>query len=654
MSEVNNHNKIKQLKQILTTNRGKMPLIELKDNVLIKDNMEILDDLIKIILKDLNSISHVNNSNDYEWLYFALKYVFEIIYDDSKSHTLEVLENLKKIKNSLETKRSQAKRSVPNNIKIFYTKMLDTINPLIKFLDKKTSKLKKKKEEQISSTNLYKFTSKLIFEFKNFDYLFQLSRICPNMINCTDEKNCPIISLLIKKQIQNIKRNSNSQRKLYFYRVINLITNANEFYLTNQQYNEILSYLKNELNNIEKDKDNEELLLFINDLISTLKSKSKVATLPKNIRELYKKYNINEIDDNYLCDILKNKPKNNLIVDYTDKLVFTLDMSNHVRIFDDAISCEFLPNGNYLVSVYIADVASIVPYGSEIDLLCYNRAETIYLNDHVIDMLPLNLAYHCSLNTKGEKRVVAYTFEFTQDMELYDFKIENAMIKVKANLTFNGGQKLYYSNYKSENEIGKMLKLLINFNKQFSESNFYDSNYHLFKEEIRKLSGVHEHHGDNDCSFLIASLMILINRSMAKFFFENGYPFLYRVNDSNIDTTLINKLKSDVKNQVLPHEIIKQLDKVYSRSRYSDINTGHNGLKLDHYCHTTNPIRSYASLFTQRMIVDEFINGGLNDDILKQYEGKIPIIANNLNTRIDLDDNFREEYNKIQKKFTRK
>lgn len=654
MNEVNNLNKMKHLKQILINNRGNMTLTELKEDLLINDDIELLTFLNKIILKEINSISYLNNSNYYEWLCFGLKYIIQIIYDNHKSHTLEVLESLERIKKSIEIKRHETKRNIPNNLKVFYKKMLDTVTPLIKFLDKKTSNLKKKKEEQISSTNLYYFTSKIIFEFKNFDCLFELSRLCPELINCTDEKNNHIISTLIKKQIQNIKKNSNEQIKLYFYRVISHIINSNEFYLTNQQYNDILTNLKNELSNIdENDILKEELINFIDNLFSDLKSKRKITTLPKNVREIYKKYNINEIDDDYLCERLQ-KNKNKGLVDYTDKLIVSLDQNTKVRLFDDAISCEILPNGNYLVSVYIADVANHIPYGSELDLLCYNRAETIYLCNHVIDMLPLNLAYHCSLNTMKDKRVVAYTFEFTKDMDLYDFKVENAMIRVRENLTFNQGQKLYFSNFKAENDIGKMLKTIINFNKQFNESCFYDSNYHLFKEEIRKLEGTHEHHGDNDCSNLVASLMILVNRSMAKFFSENGYPFLYRINASNIDSEIISKLKNAAEHQVLPNEIIKQLDKFYSRSTYSSVNTGHNGLKLDHYCHTTNPIRSYASLFTQRMIVDEFINGGINDQMLKEYEEKMATIANNLNTRIDLDDCFREEYNKIHKKNGRK
>lgn len=648
--------KINVLKQIVMNGKT-LSIDQLKRKLLIDNNNDLLKFLTKVMLKEFESLNNSKHPNNYEWLYYPMSYIVEIISNDESVHTLEVLRSIEVIKEIIDIEQNGKMKNISKDFKMFYSKMSDIINPLIKILYKKTRKLRSDEQIQISNTNLYKFTSKLIFEFKNFDYIFQLYKTYPDLINCTSEENIPIIFNIIKAQIKNIKKhnhkNSSSvKRVLYFDRIINFIINSNEFYLTDSQLHMILNYLKNELNIIKEScTNNDEVIYFIKNLIRDLKSKSKITTMPKNIKELYMKYNISEITGDYFN---KGLIKNDELLDYTDKMVITMDSSNYVRIFDDAISCEILPNGNYLIGIYIADVASLIPYQSDLDLLCYNRAESIYLNDKVIDMLPLDIAYHCSLNTSSDKRAIAYMFEFTKDMELYDFKVRNVMIKIRENLTFRSGQKLYSSNYKADNEIGKMLKNLINFNQIFTSSNFYDQNYHLFKEQKRKLEAVHEHHGDNDCSFLINSLMILVNRSMAKYFCENGYPFLYRVNNSNIDPLIISQMKEAIHNQILPTEIISQIDNVYSRSKYSGFNTGHNGLKLDHYCHTTNPIRNYASLFTQRMVIDEFIKGGISDKLFYEYEKQIPIIATNLNEQIDLDDNFKLEYNRIRKKFTRK
>ncbi len=627
----------KEIKNVMTNN---MSIDTLKGKLLLDSNKELLDALFTAILDDINSIDKQSCSNDHEWIMTGLKYILEIIISDNSLNVNETIDKIKNIKTFL-----HVERSTPSSIKFLYQKILDTINPIIRILNKK-AKIPEKDSEL--NSELYKFTCKLIFEIHNVDYVFQISKMYPELINCTDKEDQPIIYKLIKRQVKNIKLGAKVNKKLYFDRIINIIMTCNDFYLTDRQIHTILDYLKSELINIEE--DNPELKIFADNTIKNLKAKSKITTTPKNIRELFKKYNISEIATDFL-ELEYNNHEKQGFQDYTDKKVITIDSSDNVRLFDDAISCEVLKNGNYLIGIYIADVASYIPDKSTLDVVAYNRAETIYLEDRVIDMLPLDLAYKCSLNTDCDKHVIAYMFEFTPIMELADFKVQRAVIKVAANLTFDKSQKLYKSNFKKENDIGVLLKDFVHFNDRFASSNFYNYDYHIFKEEIRKIENSNYHHNNNnDFSCLVASLMILVNRSMAKYFSDNDCPFLYRVNNSNIDKEVIAEIKESIQDKELPEELVKKIDKIYSRSRYASINTGHNGLGVEHYCHTTNPIRNYASLFTQRIIIEEFLNGGLDDHQKQALMQKIPRVAFYLNDKIDLDENFIQEYTKIHKK----
>lgn len=73
--------------------------------------------------------------------------------------------------------------------------------------------------------------------------------------------------------------------------------------------------------------------------------------------------------------------------DLRDKVIFTID-GDDAKDFDDAVSIEKLPNGNYKLGVHIADVTHYVKENTALGRDAEERGTSVYLVDRVVPMLP--------------------------------------------------------------------------------------------------------------------------------------------------------------------------------------------------------------------------------------------------------------------------
>src|SRR5262249_24368416 len=81
----------------------------------------------------------------------------------------------------------------------------------------------------------------------------------------------------------------------------------------------------------------------------------------------------------------------------------TID-GEHARDFDDAITLEKLPTGNFWLGVHIADVSHYVQEGSALDREAYERGTSVYFPERAVHMFPAELATGlCSLNPHGDR-----------------------------------------------------------------------------------------------------------------------------------------------------------------------------------------------------------------------------------------------------------
>ena len=82
------------------------------------------------------------------------------------------------------------------------------------------------------------------------------------------------------------------------------------------------------------------------------------------------------------------------------------------RDFDDAISIDRLPNGNFWLGVHIADVSHYVTEGSALDAEAYERATSVYFPERAVHMFPSELSTGlCSLNPHVDRLVQSCLME---------------------------------------------------------------------------------------------------------------------------------------------------------------------------------------------------------------------------------------------------
>ena len=102
---------------------------------------------------------------------------------------------------------------------------------------------------------------------------------------------------------------------------------------------------------------------------------------------------------------------------------------------------KILPNGNYLLSVHIADVSHYVKPGSSIWKEAEIRSTSNYLGNKVLPMLPVELSNGiCSLNPNVDRFSLSCIMEINHSGEVVNSKITKGIIHSKKKMNYDAIQ----------------------------------------------------------------------------------------------------------------------------------------------------------------------------------------------------------------------
>lgn len=325
-------------------------------------------------------------------------------------------------------------------------------------------------------------------------------------------------------------------------------------------------------------------------------------------------------------------------LDLRNKLTITIDPID-AKDFDDAVSLEVLPNGNYLLGVHIADVSYYVREKSEIDREAFRRGTSVYLVDQVIPMLPEKLSNDlCSLRPNRVRLTYSVLMEFDNKLNLVRYEITESVIKSRKRLNYDEVYEFLKSGREPKNEIEKLLVELNNFAQRLREKRFSQGGINFETMEVRFVLDEDKNpisaylKESNIATQLIEECMLAANKTvaehiqklMAKHRLKTELPFVYRIheqpelekikgvvnffkmmsiNAKNLTSAkAINKFLKQFEGRPEKPIVHQLLIRAMQKAIYSPDNIGHYGLGFKYYTHFTSPIRRYPDLVVHRLL----------------------------------------------------
>jgi len=347
--------------------------------------------------------------------------------------------------------------------------------------------------------------------------------------------------------------------------------------------------------------------------------------------------------------------------DFRSVQTVTID-GEHARDFDDAITIERLPNGNYWLGVHIADVAHYVRDGSVLDREAYERGTSVYFPERAVHMFPSELATGlCSLNPRVDRLVQSCLMEVDRHGRVVRHEFHDGVINSDERMTYSAVNGILterdpelrqrYSALVPKFELMHELFKILNDARRRRGSIDFDLNE---AEVIIDEGGMVEAIvalQRNVAHRLIEEFMLLANETVASYLESAEAPALYRVHEEP-DVVKVAKFEDFISGfgyslaapltGLRPRHFQKLIERIegkpeekpiaflmlrtMQKARYAPENLGHFGLAADSYTHFTSPIRRYPDLVVHRAL-RAARHKTLDADAREQWTEDLPEIA---------------------------
>ena len=345
----------------------------------------------------------------------------------------------------------------------------------------------------------------------------------------------------------------------------------------------------------------------------------------------------------------------------------TIDGEN-ARDFDDAISIDRLPSGNFWLGVHIADVAHYVQEDTALDTEAYERSTSVYFPERAVHMFPGELSTGlCSLNPHVDRLVQSCLMEVDRRTGgVVRYEIHDAVIRSQARMTYTDVNAIlsdrdpqvmerYRPLVPMFERMHELFGILNNRRRRRGSIDFDLAESQIVLDDAGLVEAIVAAER-NVAHRLIEEFMLVANETVAAHLEKRVVPTLFRVHEDPdpakveifeefISTLgyslsvpadaleprnfqrLVEKIRGKPEEKPIAFLMLRTMQK----ARYDAANLGHFGLAVEAYTHFTSPIRRYPDLVVHRVLRES--RRGMSEDRRTDLLEEMPEIARHTSER---------------------
>ncbi|HEY8550991.1 MAG TPA: ribonuclease R [Vicinamibacterales bacterium] len=392
-----------------------------------------------------------------------------------------------------------------------------------------------------------------------------------------------------------------------------------------------------------------------------------------DIQIIIRKYGINDVhSDEAIAEATRLgravRPKDlEGRTDFRNVPTVTID-GEHARDFDDAISIERLPNGNYWLGVHIADVSHYVREGSALDREAYERGTSVYFPERAVHMFPAELSTGlCSLNPHVDRLVQSCLMEVNRKGEVVRYELHDGVIHSDQRMTYTAVNAILTDRDPATREqyrdlvpmfelMGELFHILNGRRRRRGSIDFDLPENELILDDAGRVEAVLASER-NVAHRLIEEFMLLANETVAQHLADARVPTLYRIHErpdplkveefeefissfgyslgapaTAVQPKHFQRLVKRIQGTPEERAIAMLMLRTMQKARYDTVNLGHFGLAAKSYVHFTSPIRRYPDLVVHRTL-RALRHGKITEERLREWEEEFPEAARHTSDR---------------------